>query len=72
MKRLNVNMGDLPYFDNSDAKPLREIVFHHDREVEKFPRLHSLTRIEDVLEMNLFLEHRFKGIFMPPNFLRQV
>lgn len=66
MKKLNVNMGDLPYFANSDAKPLREIAFHNDREVEKFPRLHSLTRIEDVLEMNLFLEHRFKGLFMPP------
>ncbi|WP_170892977.1 site-specific integrase [Vibrio sp. 1-2 (7-a)] len=66
VKKLNVNMGDLPYFDTSDAKQLRVVTFHHDREVEKFPRLHSLTRIEDVLEMNLFLEHRFKGLFMPP------
>lgn len=63
-----VNLGDLPYF-NQEARcgqPLREVSYHCDREVSKLPRLRSLTRIHDVLEMNLFLEHRYKGLFMPP------
>ena len=64
--KCNVNMGALPYFDGENAHRLRMVSFHQDRVTEKFPRLHSLTRIEDVLEMNLFLEHRYKGMFMPP------
>ncbi|MGQ5484920.1 site-specific integrase [Photobacterium damselae subsp. piscicida] len=64
----DVNLGDLPYFDSqcSSEQVLRVITFHKDREVPSFPRLRSLTRIHDVLEMNLFLEHRYKGLFMPP------
>ncbi|EGR3001955.1 integrase [Vibrio parahaemolyticus] len=64
----DVNLGDLPYFDSqcSSEQVLRVIAFHKDREVPSFPRLRSLTRIHDVLEMNLFLEHRYKGLFMPP------
>ncbi|EJE8676061.1 hypothetical protein M5236_004798, partial [Vibrio parahaemolyticus] len=64
----DVNLGDLPYFDSqcSSEQVLRVIAFHRDREVSNFPRLRSLTRIHDVLEMNLFLEHRYKGLFMPP------
>ena len=42
------------------------MAFHADRAVTRFPRLRSLTRLYDVLEMNLFLELRFKGLFMPP------
>lgn len=64
--KCNVNMGALPYFDGENAHRLRMVSFHQDRMTEKFPRLHSLTRIEDVLEMNLFLEHRYKGMFMSP------
>ncbi|MDP2568139.1 hypothetical protein Q8W14_06040 [Photobacterium damselae subsp. piscicida] len=64
----DVNLGDLPYFDSqcSSEQVLRVITFHKDCEVPSFPRLRSLTRIHDVLEMNLFLEHRYKGLFMPP------
>ncbi len=63
-----VNLGDLPYFNQESrcGQPLREVSYHCDREISKFPRLRSLTRIHDVLEMNLFLEHRYKGQFMPP------
>ncbi|MFS1440868.1 tyrosine-type recombinase/integrase [Vibrio sp. 10N.286.46.E10] len=63
-----VNLGDLPYFNQVSrcGQPLREVSYHCEREISKFPRLRSLTRIHDVLEMNLFLEHRYKGLFMPP------
>ena len=64
--KCDVNIGDLPYFEGENAHQLRTVAFHQNREIEKFPRLHSLTRIEDVLEMNLFLEHRYKGTFKPP------
>lgn len=64
--KLSVNMGDLPYFEQGERQQMRKVAYHRDRAVEKFPRLHSLTRVEDVLEMNLFLEHRFRGLFMPP------
>lgn len=62
----NVNLGDLPYFKGSDEQSRREVQYHHDHWVEKFPRVLSLQRIADALEINLFLEHRFKGTFMPP------
>lgn len=63
-----VNLGDLPYFNQESrcGQPLRKVSYHCEREISKFPRLRSLTRIHDVLEMNLFLEHRYKGQFMPP------
>ena len=63
-----VNLGDLPYFNQESncGQPLRGVSYHCDREISKFPRLRSLTRTHDVLEMNLFLEHRYKGLFMPP------
>ena len=60
-------IGVLPYFAAKPVDELRVIKCHQAHKVEKFPRLVSLTRIEDVLEMNLFLEHRYRGIFMPPN-----
>lgn len=62
----NVNLGDLPYFDGSDEQSMRQVHYHHDHWVEKFPRVLSLQRVADALEINLFLEHRFKGTFMPP------
>ncbi len=61
-----VNLGDLPYFEGSDEKPERQVQYHHDHWVEKFPRILSLQRVADALEINLFLEHRFRGLFMPP------
>lgn len=62
----NVNIGQLPYFSKVDEGGLRTIAFHEDHNVERFPRVVSLTRIQDALEINLFLEHRYRGIFMPP------
>ena len=61
-----VNLGSLPYFSDGDAKGQRTIAFHEDHVVEPFPRVLSIARIQDALEINLFLEHRYKGLFMPP------
>ena len=61
-----VNLGDLPYFERINAQAERSVQYHHDNWIKKFPRVLSLTRIADALEINLFLEHRFKGVFMPP------
>jgi hypothetical protein len=61
-----VNLGNLPYFSDVDDSGKRMVMFHQDSIVERFPRVLSLTRVLDALEINLFLEHRYKGLFMPP------
>lgn len=61
-----VNLGSLPYFSNVDTNKNRDLEFHQNHIVEKFPRVLSLNRVQDALEINLFLEHRYKGQFMPP------
>ena len=61
-----VNLGKLPYFTDVDESDKRSVLFHQDHIVERFPRVLSLTRVLDTLEINLFLEHRYKGLFMPP------
>ena len=61
-----VNLGDLPYFQKMNNQILRVIRYHQSNIIEKFPRVLSFTRINDALEINLFLEHRFLGLFMPP------
>lgn len=61
-----VNLGKLPYFSDVDDSGKRMVMFHQDSIVERFPRVLSLTRVLDALEINLFLEHRYKGLFMPP------
>ncbi len=61
-----VNLGSLPYFSTIDEQGQRAVVFHEDHVIERFPRVLSLVRIQDALEINLFLEHRYKGLFMPP------
>ena len=61
-----VNLGSLPYFSAFDEKGKRKVMFHADQIIDRFPRVLSLTRILDTLEINLFLEHRYKGVFMPP------
>lgn len=61
-----VNLGSLPYVSSVDEKGQRTIAFHEDHVIERFPRVLSLVRIQDALEINLFLEHRYKGLFMPP------
>ena len=64
--KAKVNIGDLPYLQKINEQGERPVQYHHDNWVENFPRILSLTRVEDALEINLFLEHRYKGIFMPP------
>ena len=61
-----VYLGSLPYVSSVDENGQRTIAFHEDHVVERFPRLLSLVRIQDALEINLLLEHRYKGLFMPP------
>lgn len=61
-----VNLGSLPYFSDVDDIGKRCVMFHHDHVVQRFPRVLSLKRVLDALEINLFLEHRYKGLFMPP------
>jgi len=63
-----INLGELPYFDGENDQEERVIKFHEDHWIEKFPRVVSLTRINDALEINLFMEHRFTGKFMPPKY----
>lgn len=67
VRKTTVNLGDLPYFETTDDQTMRVVRYHHDNLIEKFPRVLSLTRITDALEINLFLEQRFRGVFMPPN-----
>ncbi len=61
-----VNLGSLPYFTDQVSQDQRINAFHEDHIVERFPRVLSLVRVQDALEINLFLEHRYKGLFMPP------
>jgi len=61
-----VNLGDLAYFERQPDQEMRAVQYHQDNVVEKFPRIVSLKRVTDSLEMNLFLVHRFIGLFMPP------
>jgi len=61
-----VNLGDLAYFERQRNQEMRVVQYHSDNVVEKFPRIVSLNRVTDSLEMNLFLVHRFIGLFMPP------
>lgn len=55
-----VNVGKLPYISSMVAK-LPVIEFHEDLWVEKFPRINSIKRVTDALEMNLYLERRYTG-----------
>jgi len=61
-----VNLGSLPYISDVKDHGYREVMFHEDRFIKRFPRVLSLNRLQDALEINLFLEHRYKGLFMPP------
>ncbi|MBR8093135.1 tyrosine-type recombinase/integrase [Burkholderia cenocepacia] len=68
-----MNLGDLPYFDGlaslntgrSDVK-VRQVRFHRDHVVDRFPLLYCASRLRDALEMNLFMEHRYRGKFLRP------
>lgn len=70
--RVTLNLGDLPYFEGGTGVTVgagvdrRQICFHRDRPVERFPLLVCERRVIDALEMNLFMEHRYRGRFLPP------
>jgi len=48
-----VNLGDLAYFERRRNQEKRVVRYHRDNVVEKFPRIVSLKRVTDALEMNL-------------------
>ncbi|WP_124592961.1 hypothetical protein [Burkholderia cepacia] len=70
--RVTLNLGNLPYFEGRSQMMIgtagvrRKICFHRDRPVERFPLLACARRIVDAFEMNLFMEHRYRGRFLPP------
>jgi len=73
LHKVAINLGSLPYFDGecdlcvkSVAASVREIGFHQDHIVDDFPLLFCPAKVLDGLEMNLFLEHRYRGKFLPP------
>jgi len=45
---------------------IRCVRFHRDHFVEDFPLLYCPARMQDALEMNLFMEHRYRGKFLRP------
>lgn len=49
------------------GKSIRSIKAQRPHVVDKFPLLFSNTRLHDCLEINLFLEHRYKGKFLRPS-----
>lgn len=69
-----VNCGALPYFDGTtrridgpdEAIELRELRMHRDGLVRDFPLLWCAARPVDALAMNLFMEHRYRGLFAQP------
>lgn len=62
-----LNGGTRPQFSGVlSENGLRQIEYHQNHCVEKFPLLWSDMRLADALEMNLFLEHRYRGLFRVP------
>lgn len=65
--KTTLNVGARPQFSGVlSENGLRQLEYHQDHWVEKFPLLWSDIRLADALEMNLFLEHRYKGLFRVP------
>lgn len=67
-----LNLGSLPSFDGelldiAGEYQIRNINHQRHHEVDKFPLLFSDTRLKDCLEINLFLEYRYKGKFLRPS-----
>lgn len=65
--RVRFNAGSLPVFSSAtNAEGLRTIEYRNDHWVDNFPLIWSCERQFDALEMNLFLEHRYRGLCRPP------
>lgn len=71
--KVEINLGRLAYFDgnesvefNGQGTSVRCVRYHSNGFVADFPLLYCPSRLIDALEMNLFLEHRYRGLFLPP------
>lgn len=65
--RLKFNLGTLPVFSGEiDEHGIRAIEYRDDHWVDNFPLIWSSGRQFDALEMNLYLEHRYKGLYRAP------
>ena len=69
--KVNINMGSLPFFDGeliniSKHQQIRSIKYQRQHISKKFSLLTSDTRLKECLEVNLFLEYRYKGKFLRP------
>lgn len=70
---VSINLGVLPYFDGTaplacgdEITTIRRVRFHRDHIVDGFPLLFCAMRPFDALEMNLFMEYRYRGKFLRP------
>ena len=65
--RVKFNAGSLPAFTGEiNEAGQRTIEYRDDHWIENFPLIWSGSRQFDAMEMNLFLEHRYKGIYRAP------
>ena len=65
--RVRFNVGALPVFSGEvNNHGIRTIEYRDDHWVDNFPLIWSNDRQFDALEMNLFLEHRYKGLYRAP------
>lgn len=67
-----LNLGSLSSFDgelldSASEYQVRKISHQCSHVVDNFPLLFSDTRLRDCLEINLFLEYRYKGKFLRPS-----
>jgi site-specific recombinase XerD len=67
-----LNLGSLSSFDGElpddiSGYHIRKIVQQGSHIIDKFPLLISDTRLRDCLEINLFLEYRYRGKFLRPS-----
>lgn len=65
--KVRFNVGALPVFSGEvNDHGIRAIEYRADHWVDNFPLIWSNDRQFDALEMNLFLEHRYKGLHRAP------
>jgi len=65
--RLKFNVGILLMFSGEiDEHGIRAIEYRDDHWVDNFPLIWSSGRQFDAWEMNLYLEHRYKGLYRAP------